>query len=44
MSEHKHGEMEIQEQEKTFDGFIRFTAWSVVAIIVFIVFLGLFNG
>ncbi|MFC3614690.1 aa3-type cytochrome c oxidase subunit IV [Lutimaribacter marinistellae] len=38
MAEHKHGEMDITTQEKTFAGFMKFTTWSVV----FFVFLALF--
>ncbi|EET49221.1 aa3-type cytochrome c oxidase subunit IV [Thalassobium sp. R2A62] len=41
MSDHKHGEMDTKVQEKTFDGFIKFTTWSVVIIVAILVFLAL---
>lgn len=44
MAEHKHGEMEISEQEKTFAGFVKFVTWSVVVILVSLVFLAIVNG
>lgn len=44
MAEHKHGEMDITVQEKTFEGFISFTVWSVVAILGFLIFLALVNA
>jgi len=40
--EHKHGEMDIEVQEKTFDGFIKATTYSVVAIFIFLVLLAMF--
>lgn len=44
MAEHKHGEMDTSVQEKTFEGFIKATAWSVVGIAVFLIFLAMVNG
>jgi len=44
MAEHKHGEMDITVQEKTFEGFITTTVWSVVAILGFLIFLALVNA
>lgn len=44
MAEHKHGEMDIREHEKTFDGFIRFSIWTTVVILVLLVFLALVNA
>jgi len=44
MAEHKHGEMDTKAQEKTFEGFVRFTIWTVVAIIVTLVFIAIVNG
>lgn len=44
MSEHKHGEMDISVQEKTFDGFVKMTKWAVIIIIAILVFLALVNG
>ncbi len=42
--EHKHGTMDIEVQEKTFDGFVKFTTWSVIGILVFLVFLAIVGG
>jgi hypothetical protein len=44
MAQHKHGSMDTKTQEKTFEGFVRFTIWTVVAIIVALVFLAIVNG
>ena len=41
MAEHKHGSMDISVQEKTFDGFIKFTIRSVIAIIVVLILLAI---
>lgn len=41
MAEHKHGEMDITANEKTYDGFIKFTTRAVIAILAFLVFLAL---
>lgn len=42
MSEHKHGEMDTTDQVKTFDGFMKFTTWSVVFILVLVLFMAVF--
>ena len=39
---HKHGSMNTEVHEKTFDGFVKFAKWTVVAIIAILVFLALF--
>jgi len=44
MADHKHGEMDIRAQEKTFDGFVRFSVRTTVVILVALVFLALVNG
>lgn len=44
MGEHKHGSMDITEQEKTFAGFVTFTTRACVAIIFFLIFLAIVNG
>ncbi|OCX66889.1 cytochrome C oxidase subunit IV [Thioclava sp. SK-1] len=41
MAEHKHGEMDIRDHEKTFAGFVKFVTYTVVVIIAFLVFLAL---
>lgn len=42
--EHEHGTMDTTDQEKTFDGFVKITTYSVIGILVFLVFLALVNG
>ena len=42
MADHKHGDMDIKVQEQTFEGFVRFVAWSVVAILVLLVLMAIF--
>ncbi|MDU8928433.1 aa3-type cytochrome c oxidase subunit IV [Alisedimentitalea sp. MJ-SS2] len=44
MAEHKHGEMNTFVQEKTFDGFIKFTTKSVIAIGVILIVLALIGA
>ena len=44
MAEHKHGSMDTTEQEKTFDGFMRFSIWTVVVIIVALILLARINA
>ncbi len=44
MAAHKHGEMDISVQEKTFDGFMRFVTKTVIVILVSLVLLYLING
>lgn len=39
--EHEHGSMDITDQEKTFDGFVKFTTYAVIGILIFLVFLAL---
>ncbi len=44
MADDDHSGMDIQTQEKTFDGFIGFTIKAVVIIVVLIVFMALANA
>ncbi|QFT61718.1 aa3 type cytochrome c oxidase subunit IV [Roseivivax halotolerans] len=44
MAEHKHGEMDTTEQQKTFDGFVTFTIRTVIVILVAVVLLAIFNA
>ena len=44
MAEHKHGEMDISVQEKTFDGFVNFTIKTVIVILALVIFLAIFNS
>lgn len=43
MSDHIHGEMDTKTQEKVFDGFMKFTTRSVIAIIALFVFMAVFT-
>ncbi len=42
MAEYKHGEMDIEVQTRTYEGFIRYTTWAVVAILVVLILLAIF--
>ncbi len=42
MVDHKHGEMDIKENEKTFDGFVQWVKWSVILILVLLVGMAIF--
>jgi hypothetical protein len=42
MAEYKHGEMDITEQTKTFDGFMKFVTYAVAVIVVLIVLMAIF--
>lgn len=42
MAEHKHGEMNTEVQEKTFDGFMRWTMRIVIAIFVLLIWMAIF--
>jgi len=42
MADHKHGEMDIKENEKTFEGFMKFTNWTVIVILGLIVGMAIF--
>ena len=44
MADHTHGEMDIDVQEKTFEGFVKAVAWACVIITVFLIFLAMVNG
>ncbi|GEM_PF-4517822 len=37
----EHGDMNIEEHEKTFEAFIRFVTWAVVSILIVLIFLAL---
>ncbi|AKO97963.1 MAG: aa3-type cytochrome c oxidase subunit IV [Marinovum algicola] len=43
MADHKHGEMDITVQEETFNGFVTATIRVVVATILILLFLAIFN-
>jgi hypothetical protein len=44
MAEHEHGSMDITTQQRTFDGFVKFTIRSVFVIIGVLVFMALANA
>lgn len=41
-TEHKHGEMDITEQEKTFNGFMRWSVNIGIVCILVVLFLAVF--
>ena len=41
MADHKHGEMNIAEQKKTFDAFIQWGIWLSVIVAVILIFLAI---
>ncbi|HBM61541.1 aa3-type cytochrome c oxidase subunit IV [Salipiger marinus] len=43
MAEHKHGSMDISAQEKTFEGFVKFSMRTVIVVIGILLFLAVFN-
>ena len=44
MAEHEPGSMDITEQERTFEAFVRWTIRTVIVILVSLVLLGIVNG
>ncbi len=44
MSDYKPGEMDIRAQEKTFDGFVRWSVRVAVVSIAALIFLAIFNS
>lgn len=40
---HVHGTMDTREQERTFNGFLRLSAWAAVVVICILIFLALVN-
>ena len=44
VADHKHGEMNIEDHEKAFAGFIRATKYVVIAVLVVLIFLAIFNS
>lgn len=41
MAKHEHGSMDISDQEKTFSGFMKWTIWVTVVVLLILVFLAL---
>jgi len=44
MAEHKHGSMDITDQEKTFEGFVKFATWVAGISIGVLIFMALVNS
>ena len=44
MAEHKHGEMDIEVQEKTFEGFVKAISWGTVLTIALLILIALINA
>lgn len=42
MADHKPGNMDISEQEKTFAGFMKFSTWTAIWIIVLLILMAIF--
>jgi hypothetical protein len=43
-TEHKHGTMDITEQKRTFEGFIKFWIYLAATVIAILIFLAIFNS
>ena len=41
---HEHGSMDIKDHEKTFLGFVKFTTYSIIIILIALVLLAIVNG
>ncbi|RKF16037.1 aa3-type cytochrome c oxidase subunit IV [Roseovarius spongiae] len=44
MAEHEHGDMRIEDHEKTFDGFLAWMIRGAIVSIVALIFLAIFNS
>lgn len=44
MAKHEHGKMDISEQEKTFNGFVKWSVWVGAVSIGVLIFLALANS
>lgn len=42
MAEHKHGEMDISVQEATFAGFMAWTKWTVIVLLLLVIWMAIF--
>lgn len=42
MAEHKHGDMDIKDHVKTFDGFMQFVTYTVIVLLVLVVLMAIF--
>lgn len=44
MAKHEHGTMNIEVQEKTFEGFLKYVIRAVIVIFAILIFLAVFNS
>ena len=44
MTEHKHGNMDTEVQQKTFEGFVKVVTWTVIVIIATLIFIALIGA
>jgi len=44
MAKHEHGSMNTDDHQKMFVGFVNFAKWTIIFILVFLVFLAMVNG
>ncbi|MTH62865.1 aa3-type cytochrome c oxidase subunit IV [Paracoccus shanxieyensis] len=44
VTEHKHGEMDITDHQKTFAGFVKVSTYTAIAAIVVLIFMALTNA
>ena len=44
MAEQKHGTMDVRAQEKTFEGFVKFSIWIAGISIAAVIFMAVFNS
>ena len=44
MTNHEHGSMDIKAHEKTFIGFVKFMTYSIILILLAVVFLAIVGG
>jgi hypothetical protein len=44
MADHKHGEMDVSVQEKTFHGFVTWSKNVAIVAICILIFLAIFNS
>lgn len=44
MADHKHGEMNITEQERTFESFMKLVIWTACVIIAAVILLAFINA
>ncbi|MDE2648520.1 MAG: aa3-type cytochrome c oxidase subunit IV [Paracoccaceae bacterium] len=44
MAKHEHGSMDVKDHEKTFAGFVKFTTYSIILILISLVILAIVNG